>query len=191
MKCLICGKWSLPHICGPCRTLHLTPSFHTRRILGSVPVHSFYRYDDVAPLLHTKHTDLGHYVYTLMARESFAQFAAAFEYEGRVAAIGIDDHVRHGYSHTAILAQSLKSAVIRPRHAKLRAHAAPRYSGMDFQYRLLHPRRFTVAPFEEEEVIVVDDIITTGLTLTQGVEALHREGKRVLFCLTLASAEKR
>jgi len=44
--------------------------------------------------------------------------------------------------------------------------------------------------FVEEDVILVDDIITTGLTLSQAIQSVEAEGKNVLFCLTLADARK-
>ena len=44
--------------------------------------------------------------------------------------------------------------------------------------------------FIEEDVILVDDIITTGLTLTQAIVEVQAKGKNVLFCLTLADAGK-
>ena len=138
MKCMICEGWSFSHICKRCRNEHLKPSIYTRKILGSIPVYSFYKYDDIEALLHTKHTDLGYYIYRILAKESMKRFP-----------------------------------------------------GQSYQSRLLHPRRFDYKPFKEEEVILVDDILTTGLTLTQAAEALHREGKKVLFCLTLADAEKK
>lgn len=190
MKCMICERWSFSHICRACRNEHLKPSLYTRKILGSVPVYSFYKYDDIEALLHTKHSDLGYYIYKILARESMKKFADHFDYEGRVAALGIDDHVRHGYSHTALLTRMLASQSIKPYYGKLRAKNRETYSGKSYQDRLLHPRRFECKPFAEEEAILVDDILTTGLTLTQAAEALHREGKRVLFCLTLANADR-
>jgi competence protein ComFC len=188
---MICESWSFSHICKRCWKEHLKPSLYTRKILGSIPVYSFYKYDDIEPLLHTKHSDLGYYIYKLLAKESLKKFSENFEYEGPVAALGIDDHVRHGYSHTALLAKTLKSKTIKPYYGKLRAKNRDTYSGQSYQYRLLHPRRFNYKSFPEEEVILVDDILTTGLTLTQAAEALHREGKKVLCCLTLADAEKK
>jgi competence protein ComFC len=125
-----------------------------------------------------------------LAEIAFGRFSANFSFEAEIASIGIDDHVKHGYSHTAILNKALKSKHIHPRFNRLRAKSKESYSGKSFQYRLLHPRRFEVKPFEEEYVILVDDIVTTGMTLTQAVEALEKEGKEVLFCLTLADAEK-
>lgn len=190
MKCLLCGGWSLTHICRACRNTLLKPSLYQRKILGTIPVYSFYRYDEIEALLLTKHQELGHYVYTILAHESMRYFAENFTWERRVAAVGIDDHVDHGYSHTALLTRSLKSAWINPRYTVLRARSRESYSGQSYQYRLLHPRRFRYRAFPEEEVILVDDVLTTGLTLTQAAELLHRHGKKVLFCLTLADARR-
>ena len=44
-------------------------------------------------------------------------------------------------------------------------------------------------PFKEEEVILVDDIVTTGSTLTEAVETLGAQGKKVILCLTLSDAQ--
>jgi len=72
----------------------------------------------------------------------------------------------------------------------MRAASSTSYSGKDYQFRLLNPRNFKMKTFDEEDVIVVDDIITTGLTLSQAVQTLQSQGKNVLFCLTLADARK-
>lgn len=188
---MMCEGWSFSHICKPCRSEYLTPSLYKKKILGNIPVYSFYKYSDIETLLHTKHTDLGYYIYTILAKQTMKHFSSNFDYEGRVAAIGIDDHVRNGYSHTALLAKALRSKQIKPHYGKLRAQNKESYSGQSFQFRLLHPRNFEMKPFDEEEVILVDDILTTGMTLTQAAEALHREGKKVLFCLTLADADEK
>ena len=55
----------------------------------------------------------------------------------------------------------------------------------------MNPRNFTCKEFKEKNVILVDDIITTGLTLTQAVNVLHVKEKEVLFCLTLADAREK
>lgn len=190
MRCMICESFSLKHICKSCQKEHLSPSLFKRNILGHIPVYSFYKYQDIESLLLSKHTDLGYYIYTIMAQNSFLPFAQNFEYGSPVCSLSIDDHVKNGYSHTAILNKYLKSRVIKPLYARLRAKSTMTYSGRDYQYRLLHPRDFHVNGFDEDEVILVDDIITTGLTLTQAVQALQKEGKSVLFCLTLADVRK-
>lgn len=191
MKCLLCSSWSLTHICPDCQKENLEPSLFKRKIRGNINVYSFYKYKSIESLLHTKHTDLGFYIYTLLAKIAFTRFSEKFSFEEDVASIGVDEHVKHGYSHTAVLNKALDSEHIHPHFNKISAGSSDTYSGKSFQYRLLHPRRFKVKAFKEKYVILVDDIITTGMTLTQAVEALEREGKEVIFCLTLADAEKK
>jgi len=190
MRCMICESLSLKHICKTCQSNYLSPSFYKRKILGKIPVYSFYKYQDIEALLLTKHTDLGFYIYTILAQNSFEPFAKNFEYEGTVCSLSIDDHVKSGYSHTAVLNKELDYGPIKPRYAKVRANNKVSYSGKDYQFRLLNPRNFEVKTFGEEDVILVDDIITTGLTLTQAVQAIEAQGKNVIFCLTLADAGK-
>jgi len=190
MRCMICESLSLKHICKSCQKELLSPSLYQRKILGKIPVYSFYKYQDIEPLLLTKHTDLGFYIYTILAQNSFAPFAHSFNYEGLACSVCIDDHVQNGYSHTALLNKYLSSKSIKPRYARLPAKSKVSYSGKAYQYRLLNPRNFQMKEFEEEDVIVIDDIITTGLTLTQAVQVLESKGKNVLFCLTLADARK-
>jgi competence protein ComFC len=85
--------------------------------------------------------------------------------------------------------KALKSKNITPRYAKLYSKNDITYSGKSREYRLNHPREFTCKDFSETNVILVDDIITTGLTLTEACNTLTCKGKEVLFCLTLADAE--
>lgn len=191
MKCLLWTSWSLMHICKACQAENLQPALYKRKIRGNIDVYSFYKYSEIEKLLHTKHTDLGYYTYSILARIAFTRFAENFTFDEGVVSLGVDEHVKHGYSHTAILNKALDSEYIRPRYNRLMATSKESYSGKSFQYRLLHPRRFRLKPFKEKYVILVDDIITTGMTLTQAVEALEKEGKEVLFCLALADAEKR
>ena len=185
---MICESLSFKHICKTCQNEFLSPSFYKRKILGKIPVYSFYKYHDIESLLLTKHTDLGYYIYTILAKNSFTPFAQNFEYDNHVCSLSIDDHVNSGYSHTAILNRELSSTKIKPRYVKLRAKSAVSYSGKDYQFRLLNPRNFIVKTFKENDVILVDDIITTGLTLTQAVQSVEAKGKNVLFCLILADA---
>ncbi len=188
MRCMICEELSFKHICLSCQKALLTPSLYKRNLYSNVPVYSFYKYNEIEPLLLSKHTDLGYYIYSILAQNSFASFGKTFEYPSKVCSVGIDDHVRRGYSHTAILNKCLESSVIKPRFSILRAKSRVSYSGKSYQERLLNPRQFIFKSFVEEDVILVDDIITTGLTLTQGIQEMQKQGKNVLFCLTLADA---
>ena len=186
MRCLLCESLSLTHICQSCQDVFLTPSIYKRKIFNDLEVISFYKYKDIKSLLHTKHTDLGYYIYSILAKNSFAKFADAFEFPYALTSIAIDDKTKSGYAHTAILNKALKSKNIQPLHSKLRAQSTISYSGKTKEFRLLHPRNFQLKEFQAKEVILVDDIITTGSTLTQAIQTMRREKKEVLFCLTLA-----
>ncbi len=189
MRCLICENISFSHICKICQKEYLTPKLYTRKILNNTPVYSFYKYKDIEDLLLTKHTNVGYYIFNILASIAFKKFAKNFYFEERTVSIAIDDNVRYGYSHTAILNKYLTCKSIKPRYNILKAKNCISYSGKSYQYRLDNPRQFTCKDFEEENVILVDDIITTGLTLTQAVNALHVKKKEVLFCLTIADAK--
>jgi len=188
---MVCERWSLTHICKACQQTLLSPQLHTRKILGSIPVYSFFPYDEIESLLLTKHTDLGYYIYTILAKRSLRTFARKWQYENRVASIGIDDNARSGYSHTAVLNKALESHNITPYYGKLRATQEFKYAGKSAEERLINPRKFVYAPFAENEVILVDDIVTTGTTLSEAAETLHTQGKKVILCLTLTDAENR
>ena len=137
MKCLLCSSWSLTHICPDCQNENLQPSFFKRKIRGNIDVYSFYKYNSIESLLHTKHTDLGFYVYSLLAKIAFTRFSEKFSFEENIASIGVDEHVKHGYSHTALLNKALRSEHIHPRFNKIVAGSSDTYSGKSFQYRLL------------------------------------------------------
>ena len=191
MRCMMCERLSFSHICFVCQESLLTPTLHKRKILGSIPVYSFYSYSEIEPLLLTKHTDLGYYIYTILAKRSLGAFAAEWQYENTVASLGIDDHASSGYSHTAVLNRALKSMNITPHYGKLRATKGYKYAGKSVEERLMNPRQFSYKSFEENEVILVDDIVTTGTTLSEASEVLHTNGKKVILCLTLTDAENR
>lgn len=191
MRCMLCESFSLFHICPSCQRTHLTPQWHHRTILGSLPVYSFYPYSDIEPLLLTKHADVGYYLYSILAKNSFKMFAQTWRYAQRVASVGVDDRAKKGYSHTAILNHALHSPTITPRYGKLRASHPYTYAGKSVQERLLNPRKFIYQPFKEDEVILVDDIVTTGSTLTEAVETLAQHRKKVILCLTLSDAENK
>lgn len=185
---MLCESLSLTHICSTCQETFLTPSIYKRKLLNNIEVISFYKYNDIKDLLHTKHTDLGYYIYNILAKNSFSKFADEFEFNDKVSSIAIDDNIKSGYSHTAILNKALKSKQIIPHFNKLRAQNSISYSGKSREFRLLNPRDFELKNFNDTKVILVDDIITTGLTLTQAINTMQKADKNVLFCLTLADA---
>ena len=188
MRCLLCENLSFSHICPSCQEIFLSPSIYKRKILNNIEVISFYKYSEVKKLLYTKHTDLGFYIYSILAKKSFKEFANNFKFDENVAAIAIDDHAKNGYSHTAILNKELKSDIITPYYNNLRAKSKVSYSGKTKEFRLLNPRNFEFQNVKENNIILVDDIITTGSTLTQAVQTIKRSSKSIMFCLTLTDA---
>lgn len=190
MKCMMCESLSLKHICPKCQTNFLTPSLYKRKLSNGIEVLSFYKYKEIQELLFTKHTDLGFYIYSLLAELSFKKFADNFVFNEDIVSIAIDDNVKNGYSHTALLNKQLLSKSIKPLYNRLRAGNSVTYSGKSREFRLLHSREFKLKNFKEKNVILVDDIVTTGTTLTQAIELLKRADKEVLFCLTLCDVSQ-
>ena len=188
MKCLLCKNPSLFHICKACQKEHLKPTLIRRKLMQEIDVISFYHYSQIKELLHTKHSDLGYHIYTILARNSFEQFTKELEYANEVAVLGIDEKPKGLYSHTAILARHCKTKLLRPQHAKLIATNDISYSGKPKSSRLQNPRNFKLGNFPHSECILVDDIITTGTTLSEAVTTLAKAGKETLLCLTLADA---
>lgn len=191
MRCMMCERFSLSHICSVCQDSLLTPTLYKRTIFGSIPVYSFFSYEEIEPLLLTKHTDIGYYIYSILAKRSLESFAREWQYKNTVASIGIDDHATSGYSHTAVLNRALKSHNILPQYGKLRAQNQYKYAGKSIEERLMNPRNFRYQEFDQQEVILVDDIVTTGTTLSEAAEMLHHHGKKVILCLTLTDAKNR
>jgi competence protein ComFC len=189
VKCLLCQNYSLTqHICQGCQEKFLKPSLYKRKLSNGTTVISFYKYKEIKELLFTKHTDIGFHIYRLLAKCSFAPFCQTFTWQKRVASIAIDDLPKYGYAHTAILNKALTSSSIKPYTNKLRAQNPISYSGKSKAFREANPRDFSLKSFQEDEVIIVDDIITTGTTLREASDILTQNSKEVLFCLTLADA---
>ncbi len=188
MKCVLCESLSFTHICSTCQELFLQPSIYKRKIIDNTEVISFYKYDDIKNLLHTKHTDIGYYIYSILAKNSIKKFAENFEYTETITSIAVDDKIQSGYSHTAILNKALKSRYIKPQFNKLRANNSMTYSGKSKEFRILNPRNFIFSDSNSNSIIIIDDIITTGSTLTQAIQTIKKKNKSVLFCLTLADA---
>ncbi len=188
MRCLLCESLSLRHICNTCQETFLTPAIYKRKILNNIEVISFYKYKDIKNLLHTKHTDLGYYIYSILAKNSFTKFANEFNFPNTLTSIAIDDKITSGYSHTAVLNKALESKNIKVSFNKLRAKNPISYSGKSKEFRILNPRNFEIKELLDTNLILIDDIITTGSTLSQAIQTLQKSKKEVLFCLTLADA---
>ncbi len=191
MRCLSCHKLSRTTFCMRCQTNLLQPSV-TNRTFGSLEVYSFFNYQHIEDLLLTKHTAQGYQLYKALAQLSFRPFIKKFiENDPReIYVVGVDENVKSGYSHVALLTHELRDKYVKVEHAKLMANNSVNYSGKTLQFRLENPREFVYKGKRDIEVILVDDIVTTGLTLKEATRTLKKSGVEVLFALTLASVRE-
>ncbi len=190
MRCYSCAKLSFSILCQQCKEVLFTPTMHTRTI-GTLDVISFYAYATLEPLLLTKHKPEGYRIYKALAAMTMKPFIREFleADESVVYLVGVDEYVKHGYAHVALLTESMKHPQAIPLHASLMAQNRVNYSGKSLQYRMEHPRQFCYTGKSNIDVILVDDIVTTGLTLQEAHSELLACGVNVLFALTLAHAD--
>ncbi|MCH9740433.1 MAG: ComF family protein [Epsilonproteobacteria bacterium] len=190
MRCLSCHKLGINTFCKACSDKLLKPSV-SKRTFGSLEVYSFFKYQNIEDLLLTKHTAQGFSVYKALAKLSFTPFIKKFMQEDsrEIYVIGIDENIRSGYSHVALLTDAMSVKNVNILHAKLMAKSRVNYSGKSLQFRLENPREFVYKGVPNIEVILVDDIVTTGTTLQEAKSVLTESGVEVLFALTLADVE--
>ncbi len=153
---------------------------------------SFYRYTTIQSLLHSKHKPEGHRIFKLLGEMVFQPFMKEFveNNDGDVYVVGVDEHVKSGYAHVALLTRAMQMPTVIPQHASLLATKRVNYSGKSLQFRLDHPRDFVYSGKEDVHAILVDDIVTTGITLQEAQKVLMQHGVNVLFALTLADVEE-
>lgn len=189
MKCIACESFSFDLICKKCQENFLQPNFFTRDLGGGFQVYSFYSFEELQKLIATKYEFFGDKIFNILADLSFAKFSKNFEFDEKVFVLPIDDHTRHGFSQTAILAKALKSDILNPVYAKLRAKNEIKYAGKDLDFRLKNPRDFQYKGKENIKVVLVDDVITTGTTMLEAKNTLQKYGCEVLFGLALCDAQ--
>ena len=190
MRCLGCGGFSIRPLCAECTSKFLAPAISKRKA-GSLEVISFFGYKDISPLLLSKHTPSGYRLYKYISQAVLKPFFLEFasNIDESVSLVAIDERVsKSGYSHTALLSHHAANSKIIPQHAKLLAGNDITYAGKPLQYRLDHPREFQYRGRSGIEVILIDDIITTGITLQQAQAEIESHDVEVLFAVTLADA---
>jgi len=191
MRCYTCAKLSLPIICKSCKNQLFRTNISTRTV-GTLDVISFYKYATLESLLLSKHTPEGYRIYKALAKMTMQPFIEEFvEADARVVyIIGVDEYVKNGYAHVALLTHAMKTKYSVPLHSSLMAKNRVTYAGKNLQFRLENPRNFIYTGKSNIDVILVDDIITTGITLQEAQKVLIQSGVNVLFALTLADVEE-
>ncbi len=191
MRCYSCAKLSFSILCEACKKQLFIPHVKTRKT-GTLDVISFYHYSTLEPLLLTKHKPEGYRIYKALGEMILKPFIAEYieHDDGDVYIVGIDEDVKSGYSHVACLTHAMRTKNTIPQFASLMARNRVNYSGKPLQFRLDHPRDFVYTGKKGIDVILVDDIITTGITLQEAQKVLTQNGVNVLFALTLANVEE-
>ena len=177
MACVICGRFSWRAICFDCREL-LKPDI---KVIDNTL--SFYKYENISHLLKYKYTKFGSRVFWEIS-EVLKTFGDNFSQKAFL--IPVDDRVKKGYSHTAVMAKKMKTSKLKPLFGVLHSKNSVRYAGKSLEFRLNNPRDFRYSGPEKIDVILVDDIITTGFTLQEAENVLKTYGVNVVLKVVLA-----
>ena len=188
MRCQLCLSFSWQPICKNCLDILLTPALSKRVLEDGLEVYSFYKYSEISKLLHTKHTYIGAKIFSQLSKQALVPFAKEFKNQD-IYILPIDDHVRSGYSHSAVLAKGI-SDYIKPIYGALRAKNHIRYSGQKRKVRQKQKRDFKLTCRANIDVVLLDDIVTTGNTLMEAKNCCEEANIHVLFALTLADARE-
>ena len=188
MRCQLCLNLSWQPICQNCLDMLLSPTLSKRVLEDGLEVYTFYKYSEISKLLHTKHTYIGAKIFLQLSKHALLPFAKELQNQN-LSILPIDDHVRSGYSHSAILAKGI-SRYIKPIYGALRAKNHIRYSVQKLKLRQKEKRDFRLTCRDNIDVILLDDIVTTGNTLMEANRCCKKANINVLFAMTLADARE-
>ncbi|QCT94827.1 ComF family protein [Caminibacter mediatlanticus TB-2] len=178
-SCIICNNVSFEIICKNCQKEFLKPEIKFKDNIVS-----FYEYEEISFLIKYKYEKFGSSVFKILAKNSLKLFVKEFKEKAFV--IPIDDKIDKGFSHTAILVKSMKTKYLTPLFFTLHSTNNFQYAGKNLEERLKNPRNFKYIGPKNIDVILVDDITTTGLTLQEAKEVLQHNKVNVLFSVVLA-----
>ena len=187
MRCHACGRLSLSLICRACQETYLSAEPQIRTLDTGLKVLSFFAYDEIEPFLLTKHTPHGWFVYRLLAKRAFERLDIPMD---RHYAMAVDDDAKRGYSHTAIIARTLGPYGYHNLPGALLAKNRVSYAGQPLNFRLQNPRNFSYRGPTGISAVLVDDIVTSGLTLQEAHGVLLRSGVEVEGAIVLADADR-
>lgn len=159
-----------------------------------VMVISFFEYHDVIDILALKYESFGSRAIKLMSKRAFKAFRDYVNC-GEIAikfnnAYGIpfDDKPKHGYSHTALIAREFRS-IFKPLYNSLRSCNNVRYAARDLHFRLTNPRDLRYKGPAGVDVVVFDDIVTSGTSLMEAKKTIDLEAN-MLFGITLTDSKR-
>ena len=178
-SCIICNNVSFEIICKNCQKEFLKPEIKFKDNIVS-----FYEYEEISFLIKYKYEKFGSSIFKILAKNSLKLFVKEFKEKAFV--IPIDDKIDKGFSHTAILIKSMKTKYLTPLFSTLHSTNNFQYAGKNLEERLKNPRNFKYIGPKNIDVILVDDITTTGLTLQEAKEVLQHNKVNVLVSVVLA-----
>lgn len=186
MLCYNCSKPTFKIFCSKCEKEFKQLECKRRILDDGLEVISFYKYSKIKNLLSHKHYISGYFILNKLASYSYKRF----RFKNELAyAIGLDDDIKEGYSHTAILLKNMKANNIIPCYNVIKAKNRVIYKGKSLAFRKKNKRNFELLKNIDKPVILVDDIITTGETLKQAHAVLKKAKINVLFAVVLADAK--
>ena len=190
MRCFICQNLSLNTFCSNCINNYLQPNFIKRKL--DLNIYSFYFYNEIEDLILTKHKIIGFKIYKALSQITILPFARMFKklYKYKIYVLGIDEHISSGYSNVAILTNQM-SSYFKVLYGKLLISNNIKFSGKSKIYRLNNPRKLIYTGPRNIDIILIDDIVTTGITLMEAKKELSKYNVNILFSLTLATTSSR
>ena len=94
--------------------------------------------------------------------------------------------LERGHDHAEILARFVARELHVPCRGVLRRQTDQPQTGRTRQQRLIGPR-FVSRPINNQCVVVIDDVVTTGTTLRRASQALYEGGAELVICAAVAS----
>ena len=94
--------------------------------------------------------------------------------------------LERGHDHAEILARFVAKELKVPCRGVLRRLTDQPQTGRTRQQRLIGPR-FISRPINNQCVVVIDDVVTTGTTLRRASQALYEGGAELVICAAVAS----
>jgi len=143
---------------------------------------SFYIYEEIEDIIKRKYDKFGDKILQELAKISITPFFEKLELKANI--VPIDDNPNN-FSHTAILARSIKSKNFKVCYNTLRAKSCVKYAGKKLDFRKQNPKNFELKKKLEGNIILLDDVVTTGSTISQAKEILEKNDCQVIFAVSL------
>lgn len=159
-----------------------------RKLKSGITVYSFYPYDEIEELLLTKHSDLGAYVYRHLASAIKPEISKLLKKEYSL--VALEGERLSPYSHTALIARELNRVHKDIHSGAMVDRSGVSYSGKSLDFRVNNARKFQLTKKEKisKKVVLLDDIVTTGITFESAARVMRENGFDVKFCIALSDA---